>query len=428
VKYLAFLLAVPLLAQPQPPSVLQPVRLTLAEAEAIATKNNPDVSVALLNAAAANQITIQTRSALYPTITGSITGAGAIPNSRIAAGGLNNPIIYDRLSAGVTVSQLITDFGRTSNLTASARLHAEARDISAKASRADVLLQVDRAYFVALRAASVLTVAQQTVHARQLVADQVAALAGANLKSGLDVSFAQVNLSDAKLLLLDAQNNIKAAYAELSNALGYRDQRDFELADAALPGEPPPNAQPMIDRSLQQRPEILSARAEFLAYQKFTTAEKDLNRPTISALGAAGGIPAREDALHSRYAAAGVNVNVPIFNGHLFSARRTEAELHAQAAEQTLHSIENRITRDVQVAWLNSVTAFQRLTVTAELLAQAAQSLDLAQARYDLGLSSIVELSQAQLNLTSAQIANAGAKYEYGLQRAVLDYQTGVAK
>jgi outer membrane protein len=420
-KYLAFLLAIPILAQP--PSVLQPVRLTLAEAEAIATKNNPDVSVALLNAAAANQITIQTRSALYPTITGSITGAGAIPNSRIAAGGLNNPIIYDRLSAGVTVSQLITDFGR-----ASARLHAEARDISAKASRADVLLQVDRAYFVALRAASVLTVAQQTVHARQLVADQVAALAGANLKSGLDVSFAQVNLSDAKLLLLDAQNNIKAAYAELSNALGYRDQRDFELADAALPGEPPPNAQPMIDRSLQQRPEILSARAEFLAYQKFTTAEKDLNRPTISALGAAGGIPAREDALHSRYAAAGVNVNVPIFNGHLFSARRTEAELHAQAAEQTLHSIENRITRDVQVAWLNSVTAFQRLTVTAELLAQAAQSLDLAQARYDLGLSSIVELSQAQLNLTSAQIANAGAKYEYGLQRAVLDYQTGVAK
>jgi outer membrane protein len=123
-----------------------------------------------------------------------------------------------------------------------------------------------------------------------------------------------------------------------------------------------------------------------------------------------------------------VNLNVPIFNGHLFSARTTEAELRAKAAEQTLTSLQNRIARDVQVALLNASTAFERLSATAELLAQTRLALELAQARYDLGLSSIVELSQAQLNLTSAQIANAGATYDYELQRSVLDYQTGVVK
>ena len=410
------------------PLLAQPTKLTLGEAEAFAVKNNPDVGIALLNAAVANQVTIETRSANLPTIFGSVTGVGSIPNTSLTAGALSNSSVYGRISAGVTVSQLISDFGRTANLTTTAKLRAEARDTLAKATRADILLQVDRAYFSALRAASVLTVAEQTVKARQLVVDQVTALAGVNLKSGLDVSFAQVNLSDAKLLLLGAENNRRSTFADLSVALGYRDQREFELEDAGEPSRFDADPQTFLNAAQQNRPEILAARTEFEAARKFILAESDLNRPTVSAIGTAGVAPAHEAALHGRYAAAGVNVNIPIFNGHLFSARKTEAELRSQAAEQSLHATENRVARDVQVAYLNATTAFQRIGVTTELLAQATQALDLAQARYDLGLSSIVELSQTQLNLTAAQIANAGAKYEYGLQRMVLDYQAGVPK
>ncbi len=421
IRLWVLLAAAPLLAQ-------QPVRLTLPEAEALAVKNNPDVSMALLNAAAANQVTIETRAGFFPTANGSVTGVGALPGSRIAAGALNNPTVYNRLAGGVNVTQLITDFGRTSNLTASARLRAEARDDSAKATRADIVLQVDRAYFAALRAASVLTVAQQTVAARRLVADQVTALANAKLKSGLDVSFANVNLADARLLLLNAQNDVRASYADLSNALGYRDQRTFDLVEPVLPEAPSPDPAPLIEASLKQRPEILSARADLGGAQKFAIAERDLRLPTISGLATAGGLPVYEEPLPSRYLAAGVNVNIPIFNGHLFTARRTEAELRAQASEKNLVSLENRIARDVQVAYLNAVTGYQRLNATAELLAQSNEALQLAQARYDLGLSSIVELSQAQLNLTSAQIATASARYDYDLQRSVLDYQTGVIR
>src|SRR5262249_34883863 len=154
--------------------------------------------------------------------------------------------------------------------------------------------------------------------------------------------------------------------------------------------------------------------------------ERSLRLPTISALATAGVIPGHDDHLRGRFGAVGVNVNIPVFNGGLFSARRAEADLRAQAATQNVRELENRIARDVSVAWLNANTAFQRLGVTEQLLDQATQALDLAQARYDLGLSSIIELSQAQLNKTSAEIASAGAKYEYQIQRAVLSYQAGI--
>src|SRR5438105_3919793 len=97
----------------------------------------------------------------------------------------------------------------------------------------------------------------------------------------------------------------------------------------------------------------------------------------------------------------------------------------ARAAGQNVKDLENRVIRDVRVAWLNARTAFERLGLSAQLLDQARLSQDLAQSRYDLGLSSIIELSQAQLNLTSAQIANAGAKYDYQTERSQLSYQIG---
>jgi outer membrane protein len=405
-----------------------PMRLTLDDAEIIAIKNHPQVSGALLNAAAANQVTTEVRSAFYPNLFASITGAGAADNSRIAAGGLSNPIIFNRLATGFSVGQMITDFGRTGNLAESSRLHARAQEENAQFTRAQVLLEVHRAYLAALRAQTVLRVAEQTVASRQLIADQITALANSKLKSGLDVSFANVNLAESKLLLANAQNDVSSSFAALSTALGYRDQRAFELSDPAMPGLLADDPAKLIGDAIGARPDVAGYRAEHDAALRFARAERALMFPSIGAVAASGIIPGHEDTLHNRYAAAGVNVNIPVFNGRLFSARRSEADFRAQAAEQNLRDLENRTARDVQVAWLNATTAYQRLALTAQLLDQASQALDLAQSRYDLGLSSIVELSQAQLNKTSAEIASAGAKYDYQLQRTVLDYQVGALK
>jgi outer membrane protein len=86
--------------------------------------------------------------------------------------------------------------------------------------------------------------------------------------------------------------------------------------------------------------------------------------------------------------------------------------------------LRNRISRDVRTGWLNANAAYDRLAVTQQLLQQAQLALDLAQARYKLGLGSIVELSQAQLQATQAEISNAQAGYDYRLASSVLRYET----
>ncbi len=402
-----------------------PQKLTLKEAEGLALSNHPRLRAARLNAAAASQTVTEARSAYFPLIAGSMTGAGAADKSRIAAGGLNNPIIFDRYADGITASQLITDFGRTSNLVAGTKLQAQARNEDVNITRADVLLQVDHAYYSVLRESSVLKVAKETVAARQLVVDQVQALEKSKLKSELDVSFANVNLQEAKLLLVQAQNDLKAGYAELAAALGYTGEQSFELAEEPLPSTPLPDLSQAIAKAMHDRPELASLGLRRDAARRFAKAEKDLWFPAISIVGSAGIVPFHDSNLLNRFGAAGLNINIPIFNGSLFSARKAEAELKFKAEEQNLLDLQDGITRDIRVAWLNADTASRRLELTNQLLNQASLALDLAQARYSLGLGSIVELSQAQLNKTQAEIEQSSAKYEYQLRRSELSYQLG---
>jgi len=290
------------------------------------------------------------------------------------------------------------------------------------------LLDVDRAYFDVLRAQAVQRVAEATVEARQLVLDQVSALAASNLRSGLDVSFARVNVSTAQLLLVQAQNDTQRAFAALTNALGARAAVSYQLAEEPLPQAPPPDSRPLVSDALRQRPEILAARLTAEAAMAFADAERDLYRPSLSAVGTAGVTPYHQAGIDDRYAAAGMNLNLPVLNGGLFAARHAEATLRARSAAERLRNLENQISRDVQTAWLNAQTAFQRLDLTSQLLDQAVQSLDLAQSRYDLGLSSIVELNQALLNKTQSELEQASAKYDYQVQNAALGYAVGSRK
>src|SRR5262249_32840032 len=154
------------------------------------------------------------------------------------------------------VSQMITDFGRTGNLSAMAKLRAEAREQTAETTRAQVLLAVSRAYFAALRARAVRKVAEQTVASRQLVSDQIQALAENKLKSTLDVSFANVALGEARLLLSSAENDVKATDAELAAAMGLPVSNAFVLAEEAVPAPLPGTADELIRGALSSRPEL----------------------------------------------------------------------------------------------------------------------------------------------------------------------------
>jgi len=126
----------------------------------------------------------------------------------------------------------------------------------------------------------------------------------------------------------------------------------------------------------------------------------------------------------SWYGAVGANLDIAIFNGFLYSGGGREADLRGQGARDRVVDLRNRISRDVRTSWLSANNAYERLGVTKQLLEQAQLALELAQTRYKLGLSSIVELSQAQLQATQAEIGNAQAGYDYRLAQAVLQFET----
>jgi outer membrane protein len=414
-----------------------PPILKLQEAQELALSNRPNLRARQLNAQAAGQTTAQFEATRYPQIYGNLTAATAYQehttrdgqdvtlDSRIAAGGLNNPLVLQRNAAGIALSQLITDFGRTSKLIQSAKLNETSQQQLVNATRAQVLLEVNDAYYGVLEAQAVLRVAQKTVEARKTIQDRVTALAKSRLKSELDVRFAQVNLGEAQLLQLRARNAVDAGFARLSAALGYREPHRYQLVDQPGSDARLPDLEALTKDAIATRPELASLRADQESAGKYAQAQKALRYPTINAYAAGGAVGAADPRFPNTYGAIGVNLNLALFDGGKINALQKEAQLRALAVSENLSEAENNVVRGVRVAWLNATSAYENITITQRLLDAAQQALKLAESRYNLGITSIVELNQAQLSSIDAEIAASRAKYEYLSARSVLDFQVG---
>jgi outer membrane protein len=403
-------------------------RLTRTDAEQMAIKNNPRVSIGRLLALAQHQVVRETRAAELPTATGSITAVEAEDGSRVSAGPLTASRLLTHAGAGGEFSQLITDFGKTRNLVASSKLQEKVQNANALATTEDIIMATDQAFYSALQAQALLKVSQQNVDTRNTTDVQVTEMTKNKLKSTLDASFADVNLSQAKLLLLDAQNNADSTMAALDAVLGLDRQVTYDLVDdTASLQPPPPDVDNLIQAGLQQRPDLQALNYNQQAAVKFSHAQRDQLFPTISAAGTAGSVPIRpaEYYVNNWWGAIGVNMNIPIFNGFLYTSQAKEASIRAKAASEQSRDLRDQIVRDVRTSWLAANTAYQRVAVTADLLKQANLALGLAQTRYKLGLSSIVELSQAQYQQTDAAIGHTNAQYQYRLSLAALNYQIG---
>jgi outer membrane protein len=420
-----------------------PKKLTIKEAESIALRKAPILASYYFNAQAAKDVVKEVRSQFFPQVEGDIEAVGtsnairnvfggtnnSVPQIRIgASGALNNSLILSRESQGFNITQLIFDFGRTANLTAAAQFDALSQAQRTQLVRAQVIYRVDRAYLNILKAEALLNVAQQTVADRQVVFDDINALAQNQLKSGLDLSYARANLEQAEQLLLQTQNAVGEAFAELSAALGYKVEYRFELSEQELTPFPKESADALTALALRIRPDVIAMREQVLSAQKRTLAERDARLPRIDAIGAIGRTPLGDPGVTGNYAAAGVNVSIPVFTGGLLSARQDEASLRANAAQKALDDTETQVVSVVHAAWLDASTALKNISVAEALAASSDEALVLAEAQYRAGQTSIIELSQAQLSDTQAEISAAAAKYDYQILRDALDFQVGTAQ
>ena len=403
--------------------------LSLSRAEGIALLNSPRIAAAYFRTQAANEAVREVRAGLFPQATLDLAAVGANMGARLGStGGLNNPSVFNRESNGVNFTQLITDFGRTLALTSASHFEALSESERERYIHAQVLLIVDVAYFSALRAQSLLRVATETVKARGEVFEQASALAKTQIKSGLDVSFARENVAEAKLLLLQAENDVSASLANLTAALGYRETRNFKLIDEPEFPFPKAAVEVLVAEALVNRPEIVGLRDQEAAALKNVSAARAARLPKITALGSVGRTVTGDAPVEGNYTAAGVNVELPIFTGGRLSSSDREARFRASVARKQLEDEEDEVVRTVHVAWLGATTALKRITVTKEFVESASDVFSLASSRFRLGLTSIIELTQAQLSETEAQIQFASANYDYQIARAKLEFEIGGLK
>lgn len=383
-----FLLAVPFLLS------AQTLTLTIDEARALALKKHPALAAQSLQAHASSELPKQLRAGLGPQFSLGASGAAAEELSRFVFTGVNSPLLVSRVGGGLQLSQLIHDFGRSRESLLAAKLRVKGQEQLVQASRLQVLLGVERAYFALLRADVQKDVADQIFETRR------AMLAGAS-----DPSAAQLSVMEAEFQLAKALNDRNAAEAELLAAIGIDGALSLTVKEAAGSPALPPNLESILDQAVQSRPELRALAIELEASEHVLEAEKRANRPTISALAVAGLIPATTFNTINRYGSASVNVNIPLWNGRISESRQNELGLRSQALEKLKEDRSKQISRELRVAYFNAKTALERLKLTQAVAVMARKRRDESK--------SVAEKHLAQLTLSTAEGADRVARYDY---------------
>ncbi len=405
-----------------------PAQLTIQQAEQIAIQNNPHISVSQLLARAQHQVYRETRSAYLPHVNIGAVGMKADEASRFTFDNLRSTRLLTHFGGGLDMSQLVFDFGHTSNLIASSKLYEKAQNAHALASQLDIVLMTDQAFYDTLEAQELVQVAQQTVNARQATDEQITELTKNKLRSDIDLAFADENVDQAKLLLLDAQDQFNKYLNALTAVLGFDHPAQYTLVpDSGDVPLPPPDQDALVQVALKQRPDLIELDYDQQAAKKYSRAEWDQLLPTLNTMGVVGLTPIRDTRYFNSnwFGAIGLNLEVNIFNGFLYTSQAEAADARAKADQEGLRNLRDNVVRDVRNAWLQSNTSYKKIAVTEKLLQASNMGLSLSQARYKLGLNSIVELSDTELEQTRAAIENINARIEYELSLAALNYQLG---
>jgi outer membrane protein len=407
----------------------QAPKLTLAQAQRMAVANHPQVRVMQFDTAAAQEAINIARSSYSPQVYGSGVTTFAKPGTRVSANlaSITDPTVIQRTGMGLAVSQYVTDFGRTADIVKSYELEAKSAAQRGQLTQLTVLLNVTQAYLEVLRARALERVALATVAARRTLFRQVSVLAKAGLRSTLDVSIAQRDLASANQMVVLARARRRDAMASLSEALGSPTEIDYDLIDIKKLPSIPKSVGPLIDEMLANNPELAAMRSQTESAVSNAAAVAKEKDPTVTAYGYFGGTPisAANQEINDAYATAGVVLTIPIINGGQLRAAARQAEDQANAQAASTQDVENQLLSQTRIAYDDVEAARSNIDVTQQVVNTAAESYRLTAARYRIGLNSIVDLSQAQLAQTQAEIDHTNAIYDYIEQGAALDFVTG---
>jgi outer membrane protein len=388
-------------------------------------------------ALAAEAVTDQAAARYYPELNAYAiqTGGTVRPLSGFnVAGAQNKPTSYVQ-NAGFRADQLIYDFGQSAHRVLAERAGQEAAEKDIQTHKATVILKVQQAYIHCLRQQRLVEIAQETVRERGVVRDQIAILYKRELKSKLDLDFMSVELKNAEIQLVQAKNELRAAFAGLNNTMGVRGAEDYTLEDLPAASASSSTLETLIAQALEDRPELLATADRIIQADERLSSSQALNLPTIAAQGMSGVIHF-SDAPLNQYAGshpgqtnlwwgAGATISVPIFTGFLIDNRVAEARQQKYKAEQRQLDLSNRIAFEVTDAYLTLQTARQQIPVEEKEVESARSALTLAKERYRLGLASIVDVTTATTALLVSEVRLSEAQYAVQVGVAAVAFATG---
>lgn len=405
--------------------------LSLQQAVDTAIAKHPVMQEGEANLKASEARTEQSRSLYYPQVYANADAAAGSarinPRFVTPAGGLLQPNL-SAYTLGVLASQRIYDFGYTQNLVESFEFAQRASAEEVQARRALISLHVQRAYLTSLKRKRIVQIAEDTVRERGLIAGQIETLYRQQLKSKLDYSLARVELVNAQSLLVRSRNALTSSFADLNRAMGVAGASDYVLEDISVDVQEQGNLPTLIAETLDH-PEIRRAKEQAASAEAKLRAMKRQRLPTISGIASGGSYDTfdpNRNVTTGGWWAAGAVISMPLFTGFAIENQIREAGAQQAAAQAVSLNIEQALTQQVTNAYLDTVTFAQQITLSQDQVQTAQEALQLARQRYKLGLGTVIEVTQAEVAVTTAQTRLAEAQYDYKIADVTLAYSTGL--
>jgi outer membrane protein len=399
--------------------------LTLHDCIDNALGHHPSIRAARESLAAGQGRVVQAASPYQPQVTAS-TGY----NESHALGGAFGETITKSYTTTLSLNQVLYDFGKTGNALDSARYVTRSAEYDIDRVVQDVVLGVKQAYYALLQAKKLVGVAQKTLEQTEDHLKQAEAFFRAGSKPRFDVTRAEVDVNNARLGMINAENTVRLKTIELYNAMGLDPVRDVAIDDVLSQPAAPPALDQAQTEALKNRPEMLKAEADIESARSHVKTEQSGYLPTLSAggaynwahgttsMGSFNGIPLKGDIQDSWN--AGVTLSMPLFEGGLTGGRVSEARANQHSFEAQRDALRQSILLEVNQAFADLESAAARIAVVDSSLKSARESLELAEGRYKAGVGPSIEVTDAQVAAARAETDQVQALYDYQLAAARL--------
>lgn len=394
--------------------------LTLDEALATALKNHPQVVEARENVNSAEARTGQASASYYPQI--SIAADWNKGRSFLTA--LEQVRSTEVTTGALYLKQTIYDFGRTAGAVEAARHNREAAEKNLVVTRHDLVLRVKSAFYLLLAAQKQAKATAETVKAREEVYRQAQEFFREGIRPKVDAARAEANLFAARTAMIRAVNNEALARIELASAMGRAEVETRPLAEPPADGTGLPERQQAQLDAISNRPELQQLAALGSAARSALKSANSTYLPVLSGT-ASIGYADRDFPPGGNVWGAGLNLTVPLFSGFSSVEQVREATANMRAVEARNSNLRLQVAKEVESAWLGCQEASARVASTAKEVEAAEENRRLAEGRYQEGVGSIIEVTDAQSQALDAQTAQIQARYDYYTARAALDRAVG---